>query len=225
VTAHPVPDVDDLADAVVADVQPESNLRRDLAQVINRHSLENRSDTPDFILGDFLSQVLESFDTAVNERANWYARHGNIRPEDSPHVNHAIRELDLCGQTTEDPAYAASIIRTVKEFFSHGHSGGSAETSIWQLYQLLQGHALTALTDDPAEWEDRTEISGTSWWQNRRDGRAMSHDQGKTFWLVDNDPHPDNPQHKYALLAPGGVEAYLLEGRKWWYRSQPARGR
>ena len=47
-------------------------------------------------------------------------------------VEHAKRELELCGQTAEDPAYAASIVAAVEAFASYGHSGGSASVAIEQ---------------------------------------------------------------------------------------------
>jgi hypothetical protein len=33
-------------------------------------------------------------------------------------VDHARRELDLCGQSAEDPAYAATIVAAVAAFAS-----------------------------------------------------------------------------------------------------------
>lgn len=41
---------------------------RDLAEVINRHSVENVSDTPDIVLAAFLVECLDAFDAAVNAR-------------------------------------------------------------------------------------------------------------------------------------------------------------
>jgi hypothetical protein len=41
---------------------------RDLAEVINRHSVENVSNTPDIVLAAFLVECLDAFDVAVNER-------------------------------------------------------------------------------------------------------------------------------------------------------------
>lgn len=41
-------------------------------------------------------------------------------------VEHARRELELCGQYAEDPEYSESLIRAVEAFTSFGHSGGSA---------------------------------------------------------------------------------------------------
>jgi hypothetical protein len=103
-------------------------------------------------------------------------------------VEHAQRELDRCGQYAADPGYAQSLICTVAAFASYGHSGGSAEVAIEQLNNLLRFEALSPLTDDPAEWEDRSDMSTQPWWQSIRDSRAMSHDGGKTYWLVDEQP-------------------------------------
>jgi hypothetical protein len=99
-------------------------------------------------------------------------------------VEHAKRELDLLGQTAEDPGYSASIVAAVAAFASYGHSDGSASVAIDQITRLLNYEALSPITADPAEWEDRTEMSGRPWWQNIRDSRAMSHDGGKTWWYV-----------------------------------------
>lgn len=46
----------------------------ELERLINRHSMENGSDTPDFILATFLDGVLKQFDCAVLLRERWYGR-------------------------------------------------------------------------------------------------------------------------------------------------------
>lgn len=51
------------------------SFRDELAQVLNRHSKEIGSNTPDFILAKFLEGALDAFDAAVFERAEWYGRH------------------------------------------------------------------------------------------------------------------------------------------------------
>jgi hypothetical protein len=48
--------------------------RKDVETLLNRHSKENGSNTPDFILSNFLSGCLEMFDQAVNGRETWYGR-------------------------------------------------------------------------------------------------------------------------------------------------------
>ncbi len=45
--------------------------RVELAALINRHSLENRSDTPDYILAEYLCGCLWSYELAVNKRSAW----------------------------------------------------------------------------------------------------------------------------------------------------------
>ncbi len=46
--------------------------RKELEVLINRHSKENGSDTPDFILAEFLDGCLSAFDTAVQLRTDHY---------------------------------------------------------------------------------------------------------------------------------------------------------
>ena len=48
--------------------------RDELINLINSHSKENGSDTPDHILGTYLVQCLAAFDTCVNAREIWYGR-------------------------------------------------------------------------------------------------------------------------------------------------------
>lgn len=46
----------------------------ELATLINRHSLENGSNTPDFLLADFLCDCLATWESAVEKREKWYGR-------------------------------------------------------------------------------------------------------------------------------------------------------
>lgn len=50
------------------------NFRKDLETLINRTSLENGSDTPDFILAEYLIDCLKSYDRAVVARDGWLGR-------------------------------------------------------------------------------------------------------------------------------------------------------
>jgi hypothetical protein len=58
-------------------IKPE--FRADIEHLINRHSMENGSDTPDFILATYLCDCLEAFDKAAKHREAWYGR-GNKSP-------------------------------------------------------------------------------------------------------------------------------------------------
>lgn len=108
-------------------------------------------------------------------------------------VEHAKRELDLCGQSTEDPAYAASIVAAVAAFTSYGHSGGSASVAVEQLYRLLQFENLSPLTSDPKEWIDRSKESGYPFWQNRRNPKAFSRNGGGDWYFLDKEAQLTGP--------------------------------
>jgi len=48
------------------------SFRKELASAINRHSRENGSNTPDFILAEYLEKCLGAYDAAVVDREQWY---------------------------------------------------------------------------------------------------------------------------------------------------------
>lgn len=48
-------------------------LKQDIERAINAHNAEAGSDTPDFILAEYLTDCLAAFDRAVTARAKWYA--------------------------------------------------------------------------------------------------------------------------------------------------------
>jgi len=50
----------------------EKTFKEDLLTLLNTHSAENRSNTPDFILAEYMLTCLNAFDDAVNNRAKWY---------------------------------------------------------------------------------------------------------------------------------------------------------
>jgi hypothetical protein len=55
------------------DEQP-TEFERDIAAVINKHSRENESNTPDFILARFVVRSLESFEAASLRREKWFGQ-------------------------------------------------------------------------------------------------------------------------------------------------------
>jgi hypothetical protein len=100
-------------------------------------------------------------------------------------VDHARRELTLFG---EDPWIVDGLCKVVAAFAEMGHSGSSAAHAAGYLEKPLRYEPLAPLTDDPAEWQDCSEMSGYPIWQNLRDPRAMSADGGETYTLVDEEP-------------------------------------
>lgn len=59
-----------------------SDFRQELQSAINRCSKENASNTPDFILAQYLEGCLAAFDTATQQRETWYGR--DARPSFLP---------------------------------------------------------------------------------------------------------------------------------------------
>lgn len=45
-----------------------SRFRKELESLINKHTLENESDTPDFILAEYLKDCLKAYDKAVKAK-------------------------------------------------------------------------------------------------------------------------------------------------------------
>lgn len=52
-----------------------------LENLINRYSIENQSNTPDFILAQYLLSCLTAFAVAVQHREMWYGRDKEPKPE------------------------------------------------------------------------------------------------------------------------------------------------
>lgn len=46
--------------------------RKELESLINKYSKENGSNTPDFILAEYLEDCLKAYNRAINQRDNWY---------------------------------------------------------------------------------------------------------------------------------------------------------
>jgi len=49
----------------------EMSFKKDLERLINRYSMEGRSDTPDYILANFMHSCLIAFETASTDRDQW----------------------------------------------------------------------------------------------------------------------------------------------------------
>ena len=56
------------------------SFRKELESLINRHSKENGSNTPDFILAEYLEDCLNIFDKIVRDREEWYGRNSDDNP-------------------------------------------------------------------------------------------------------------------------------------------------
>lgn len=48
--------------------------QKQLKDLINKCSKENNSNTPDFILAEYMNECLKAFETATQQRETWYDR-------------------------------------------------------------------------------------------------------------------------------------------------------
>lgn len=51
--------------------QPKSEFQKELKTLINKHSMEQFSDTPDFVLAEYLNNCLKAFNGAVSASKNF----------------------------------------------------------------------------------------------------------------------------------------------------------
>jgi hypothetical protein len=65
----------------------EESLLRDIAAALNRHSVENESNTPDFILAEFVRASLDAYASAVRANNQW---HAPATPPLAPEVTEAM---------------------------------------------------------------------------------------------------------------------------------------
>ena len=74
-------DAPSIPDEPEFEVRP--GFRKELEGLLNRYSKENESNTPDFILADFMVDAMIAFDDSTNRREKWYGR-GDGSDNDTP---------------------------------------------------------------------------------------------------------------------------------------------
>ena len=55
----------------------KTEFEQELESLINKHSIENESDTPDFILGRYIRGCLDNFSAAIKRRDKWNCGESN----------------------------------------------------------------------------------------------------------------------------------------------------
>ena len=58
--------------APITNRDDEDEFRIELTSLLNKHSMENGSNTPDFILANYLMACLKGFNLATKSRTKWY---------------------------------------------------------------------------------------------------------------------------------------------------------
>lgn len=64
--------------------------------MINAHNAESGSNTPDFILAEYLTDCLDAFDRAVTARQKWYAP----PVSEAPRPGESTSSAPMCGPET-----------------------------------------------------------------------------------------------------------------------------
>ncbi len=108
-------------------------------------------------------------------------------------VEHAKEELERAGLFDKDSDYDGMIGKAVMDlckcFSGQGHSGFSANWVMDLFNQLGKYKTLTPITDDPAEWEDVSEMGGgckKKTWQCKRNPSLFSENGGKSYHDVND---------------------------------------
>jgi len=103
------------------------SLSEEIRAAINRISRENVSNTPDFILAEYLMSCLVAFESANMRRENWYGKHlciggGAGQNIESPVNNTQQAQSEICEcKYCKDTGYLSSLGESVQ---ANEHSPG-----------------------------------------------------------------------------------------------------
>lgn len=61
------------------------DFKEELASLINKHSLENGSNTPDYILAEYLVNCLQNYEAIHHQNELWYGKKLKINPKEETH--------------------------------------------------------------------------------------------------------------------------------------------
>lgn len=73
---------------------PTNDFRSEIKALINKHSMENSSNTPDYILADYLIRCIDNFTETTQVREEWYG------VKLKPGVNNASSNKSTMGSTS-----------------------------------------------------------------------------------------------------------------------------
>jgi hypothetical protein len=70
-------DDDEMSAASRGSASGTQGFTAELSDLLNRHSMESASGTPDFILAAYLTDCLLAWNRSMQERETWYGRKAN----------------------------------------------------------------------------------------------------------------------------------------------------
>ena len=87
------------------------SFREELESLINRHSIENDSDSPDFLLAEYVISCLQAYAKTVKARDKWYGFEG-LSQRYGGEVNHIDADpinYDINNGEIPDTSYPAGL--------------------------------------------------------------------------------------------------------------------
>lgn len=80
----------------------ELGFQKELEQLINKYSIENESNTPDFILALYVRLCLSAFNEAISKRETWYG-HSHIPGSlDTNKIRNAVLVQDFADRLQDN---------------------------------------------------------------------------------------------------------------------------
>ena len=58
----------------IQNIYRNDEFKKELELLINKYSIENESDTPDWIIAEYMMNSLQIFNNTINQREKWYDR-------------------------------------------------------------------------------------------------------------------------------------------------------
>lgn len=143
---------------------------------------------------DDIYEAYRDWDEPKADELAGLVRDAQNEESESGLVAFARYELALAGLFDDDSDYNGMLgnaaLDIVRVFASQGHSGYSAAITADIAVRLMRYEPLTALTFEPDEWNDVSDMSGTPMWQNRRRSTTFSTDGGRTYYDIDEEGRP-----------------------------------
>lgn len=112
---------------------------RDLAVVVNGHSRENASNTPDYILAEFMASALQAFENASRLRERWYG--SELKPGGS-----TITAASETASTS--PEQAIELLRMVRPYLDMIAPSVAAKRPLVMVQTKCDAEALAKRIDE-----------------------------------------------------------------------------
>jgi len=94
---------------------PKGSFPEQLIQLINKQSIEGGSNTPDYLLGEYLFNCLENFDMCIRERNRWYGNSSANNPATE------IKELSASEAVFGFVSWITTRAEPITASISHDH--------------------------------------------------------------------------------------------------------